>query len=96
MNETVKLDDKLAANRYKTNETASHIVLSGGLFSRVEKLRVIRACPAGLYSLDENGALCLSYLGCLECGACRALGLGNVIKSWDYPESGYGVEYRQG
>lgn len=95
MNETVKLDDKLSANRYRVDET-SHIVLCNAFYSRADKLKIVKVCPAGLYSLDENDRLCLSHLGCLECGACRALGIGKELKSWEYPEGGYGVQYRQG
>lgn len=95
MSEICRTADKLGVNKYKVDER-SHIVLSNAFYSRQDKMKIVRICPAGLYSLDENDRLVVSHLGCLECGACRALGIGKQLKSWEYPESGYGVEYRQG
>lgn len=90
-----KVSDKLSVNKYKPNEE-SHIVLSNAFYSRHDKMQIVKVCPAGLYTLDEEDKLWVSHLGCLECGACRALGIDKELKSWEYPESGYGIEYRQG
>ena len=46
--------------------------------------------------MDEEGNLSFSYLGCLECGTCRALSLGKIVTEWNYPDNGYGVSFRMG
>ncbi|MBQ2640979.1 MAG: 4Fe-4S dicluster domain-containing protein, partial [Lachnospiraceae bacterium] len=53
------------------------------------------ACPAGLYHY-ENGKVTFSHEGCLECGTCRVLSIDKVVKSWDHPMGGAGVQFRQG
>jgi ferredoxin like protein len=56
----------------------------------------VNACPAGLYKLNENETLSFDYAGCLECGTCRILCLGTVVKKWEFPEGSMGVEFRFG
>jgi ferredoxin like protein len=55
----------------------------------------IKACPAGLYSLDENGELTFNYEGCFECGTCRYVCPEEAI-IWRYPPGGYGVHFQFG
>ena len=54
------------------------------------------ACPAKLYSKREDGTVEFNYEGCLECGTCRVLAGGRIIKSWDHPIGGMGIVFRQG
>lgn len=54
-----------------------------------------RACPAALYSHDENG-FHYDYSGCLECGACFLIGGDAVFATWEYPAGGFGVHYTHG
>ena len=58
-------------------------------------LACVRLCPAGLYSLDDDGRVVLSTDGCLECGTCKII-CGSEILSWTYPEGATGVQYRFG
>ena len=55
----------------------------------------VRLCPAGLYTLDEQGTVLLSTDGCLECGTCKII-CGDEILSWSYPEGATGVQFRFG
>ena len=36
-------------------------------------MKLVNGCPAGLYTLQENGDLAFDFAGCLECGTCRVL-----------------------
>ncbi len=56
---------------------------------------LVRVCPAGVYRLDEVGALVADHPRCLECGACRAVAPPDGLE-WRYPRGGFGVSYRQG
>lgn len=90
------IEDKLGLNKFHTDELNSHIEVDKQYPELAEKERVVRACPAGLYKLDENGSLHFDHLGCLECGTCRVFSKGKVVKNWNYPAGSYGVQYRFG
>lgn len=90
------IEDKLGLNKFNTNELNSHIDVDKEYLDKQEVERVCRACPAGLYKLDAEGKLSFDHLGCLECGTCRVLSGGKVIKGWHYPQSGYGISFRMG
>lgn len=92
----VRVEDKLAANKFKPDEEHSHIQVDKLCSDSAAVEDVIKVCPAGLYKYDPNGKLVFDYLGCLECGTCRILSLGKVVKDWNYPIGTLGVEYRQG
>lgn len=90
------VDDKLGVNRFNADAHHSHIDVDKTFTDRKEIMRLVKACPANLYKLEEDGTLSFSHEGCLECGTCRVLSLGKVVKAWEYPEGGMGVEYRIG
>jgi ferredoxin like protein len=93
----MNVEAKLAANRYQVDEDNAHIQLADT--SRVPRQvleRLVRACPAGLYSFDADGRLRFDYAGCLECGTCYVLARGTAVKSWEYPRGDMGIEYRRG
>lgn len=90
------VDDKLGVDRFLADEHNPHIVLNEAFQDKAEIQRVIRVCPAGLYRLEEDGRLSFNHEGCLECGTCRVLSGGKVIKSWTHPKGGMGIEYRLG
>lgn len=89
------VDVKLGVDKFFVDEDNPHIVLKDdadpSVFALLEK-----ACPAGLYRRDDNGAMIYDYAGCLECGACRILGRDLVLRKWSYPNGGMGVEFRYG
>ena len=89
------IDDKLALNLFNTDDNNSHIDVDQKSKDAEEIRKLVLACPAGCYKLID-GNFSFSHLGCLECGTCRVLSLGKVVKSWNHPESGIGVSYRQG
>jgi len=90
------IEDKLGVNKFNTDELNSHIQVDKAYLDKAEVERVVRACPAGLYKLDEDGKLQFDHLGCLECGTCRVLSGGKVVKKWNYPAGGFGVSFRMG
>lgn len=86
--------DKLGANKFKVYEEESHIDVDKKYPDAPERDRVARICPAALYSPEEDGVR-FDYLGCLECGTCRILSGGKVVKDWKYPVGSFGVSFRQ-
>ena len=95
--ELVDVDARLAVNRFEVDEENAHIVLGELSQSDMAEYRkLMLACPAGLYKLDEGGAPRFDYAGCLECGTCRILCGKTLLAKWEFPQAAAGVEYRYG
>jgi ferredoxin like protein len=91
----ISLDNKLGLDRFHIDQHNPHITINDD-YDNEEKINLlVMACPAGLYSY-ENGKISFNHEGCLECGTCRVLSKGKVIKSWNYPMGGKGIEFIQG
>ena len=91
---TVNVDEFLAIDKYEVDEESAHIELVDDPDIE-EFLKLVRVCPAALYKIDADGKKSFDYAGCLECGTCRLIGLGSQLRSWDYPECDFGVQYRK-
>lgn len=94
--EKMTIQDKLGVDKFNTDEQNSHIQVDKGYEDEKEIQRIIRACPAGLYTLSEDGRMEFDHLGCLECGTCRVLSGGKIVKEWNYPAGGKGISFRKG
>ena len=92
----VNVAEKLGANKFITDEHNSHVEVDKEYPDKKEIDRVVRICPAAVYSVDDNDTLFFDYLGCLECGTCNVLSEGKLVKEWNYPVGSRGVEYRLG
>jgi len=95
MSTPVNVDVKLGVNKFYVDEGNPHIELVENP-NPAEFEKLMAACPAGLYKRGENGAIFFDYAGCLECGTCRILCGGTIIKRWEYPNGTFGVEFRFG
>ena len=92
---TVNVDEYLALDKYEVDEESAHIELVDDA-DRAEFRKLVLACPAALYKIDEDGGLSFDYAGCLECGTCRIACEGTIVKKWENPRPTMGVEYRFG
>ena len=89
------IDDKLGLDVFHTDEVNSHIDVDLEYTDEAEIKKLLLACPAECYKyVDEK--LTFSWLGCLECGTCRVLSKGKLVKDWNHPPAGHGVQFRQG
>lgn len=95
MKNLVNVDVKLGVNKFFIDEDEAHIELVDSPDLNEFKKLVV-ACPAGLYKIDDNNNLKFDYAGCLECGTCRILCGKTILKKWDYPNGTFGIEYRYG
>ena len=89
------IEDKLALNLFHTNEEHSHIDVDLDYEDEAEIKKLLLACPAQCYTM-RDGKLSFQWLGCLECGTCRVLSHGKIVKEWHHPVGETGVQYRQG
>lgn len=91
----VNVDEKLIVNKFFVDEENPHIILTDDP-DAVEFAKLEKACPAGLYKIDDGGVFHFDYAGCLECGTCRVLCGKTILEKWEYPNGGMGVMYRYG
>ncbi|MDR1825894.1 MAG: 4Fe-4S dicluster domain-containing protein [Bifidobacteriaceae bacterium] len=89
------LPDRLAKARFETDST-SHITVNQGAAKAAKAgPLLVRICPAGVYSLQDDGSIGVLHAACLECGTCLAVAPPGVLE-WHYPAGGMGVAFRQG
>ena len=89
------IEDRLCLNIFHTDEKNSHIDVDLDSKDEEEINKLIKACPAGCYTYID-GKFGFSWLGCLECGTCRVLSKGKLVKDWHHPQGEVGVSYRKG
>jgi ferredoxin like protein len=88
--------ERLAANRYETDEQESHIAVDQAAVRRTGcAARLVAVCPAGVYALEADGSLSVEYAACFECGACAAVAPPGAL-DWHYPRGGTGIQLREG
>lgn len=90
----ISVEEKLGTDKFHVDESYAHIEVDAEA-SEKDIQTLVKACPAGLYKY-EGGVLKFDYAGCFECGTCRILSAGKVVKKWTYPNGGMGIEYRFG
>ncbi|MCE9787403.1 4Fe-4S dicluster domain-containing protein [Shewanella chilikensis] len=95
MSEPVNVDVKLGVNKFYVDEGHPHIELVENPDIN-EFRKLVNACPAGLYKIQDDGNLKFDSAGCLECGTCKMLCGETIIKKWEYPRGTFGIEYRYG
>ncbi len=91
----VNVDEKLSVDKFNVDESNPHIVLTNNP-DVTEFDKLILCCPAALYQRKSDGTFSFDYAGCLECGTCRVLAEGTVLKTWEYPRDANGISYRYG
>lgn len=91
----MNVDEKLSVNKFYVDEENAHIELKDDI-DMAEFQKLVRACPAGLYSIQEDGTPRFDYAGCLECGTCRFLCGKTLFKKWELPRGTFGIEFRHG
>ena len=92
----INMDEKLSIDKFYVDEENAHIIVKTDEESLAEYKKLVIACPAGLYKLDESGKMTFDYAGCLECGTCRVLCGKTILEKWEYPRGTLGIEFRFG
>ncbi len=93
----MNIEQKLAVDKFVVDEGAPHIVPHEEYMDAALKETLTRVCPAGLYTLADDGKLVFEYAGCLECGTCRIVCAQKPqALEWKYPRPSFGVQYRFG
>ena len=91
----MNIEAKLGLNVFKIG-TESHITINQQVCqAECQKRPCLHICPAEVYTLDREGRIQAEYEGCLECGTCLIACPFEAL-SWQYPNAGFGVQYRFG
>ena len=91
----MSVDNKLGLNVFHSDDENSHIDVDLQYPDEHEVKKLLLACPAECYKYIDD-QFTFSHLGCLECGTCRVLSRGKIVKAWKHPEGGVGVSFRYG
>ncbi len=92
----MSIPERLAGNRYVTDEEESHIHVNQELAkSKGTGKRIVAVGPAKACAEEQHGTISVEYAACLECGACLAAASPGALV-WHYPRGGMGVSYREG
>ena len=91
------VEDKLYNVRFKTDETASHlVVVNDDLCVRCTDKPCTFFCPVSVYKWEPGvQRISVGYEKCVECGACR-IGCPPYNIAWRYPRGGFGMQYKNG
>lgn len=91
----MNIEAKLGLNVFKIDEE-SHIKIDNEVCSSVCTTKAcLWVCPADLYEIDDQGNNTVNHEGCLECGTCLMACPHDALE-WNYPQGGFGVQYRLG
>ena len=92
--ERLSVEKRLTLVKFEIHEKP-HIIIDKEKCRLCDEKYCVKACPAGLYEINEKGELEFNYEGCLECGTCRLICPYEAVH-WEYPEGGYGVFFQFG
>ena len=96
----MNMDDRLAVTKFDSDDEHAHIIVNKPECRSCDHKACTFSCPATRYTLNPEGDLMFDHVGCLECGNCRLVCErlhGRIMGySWNYPENGKGVIFRQG
>ncbi|MCI1858597.1 MAG: hypothetical protein LKJ43_05190 [Lentilactobacillus buchneri] len=97
----MRIDDYLSKDEFDSNDQHPHIIVDSEQCLTCEHKACTKCCPAERYKWDkENRRLIFDHVGCLECGCCRLIceRLNQSLEgySWNYPENGEGVLFKEG
>ncbi|WP_461208543.1 ferredoxin family protein [Desulfocurvus sp. DL9XJH121] len=94
---SMSIEQKLSLDKFVVDEGHPHITIDQGKMDEATVRALTVGCPAGLYTLNENGQLAFEVAGCLECGTCRVICAGCPgAMTWEHPRPSFGVFYRFG
>lgn len=95
--QALSLNEKLGRNVFKIDSDQPHIRIDHEVCRSICTTRpCLYVCPAQLYTVRPGqDEIFVDYEGCLECGTCLIVCREGAL-SWEYPRTGYGVQYRFG
>lgn len=92
----VFVDDILMSLKYYIDEEQAHLkIKSHDVCKTCSGHGCLYFCPVGVYTMQADGKIQVSYQSCIECGSCRIRCEKDNIE-WKNPRGGFGVAYKFG
>ncbi len=93
----MNVEQKLSIDKFVVDEGNPHIILHQDRMDEAAKKALTVVCPAGLYTMGNDGRLVFEVAGCLECGTCRVVcaRLPGALE-WNHPRPSFGIQFRHG
>lgn len=86
--------DALLSRNLFTVDQEPHILIEQQICaSACSSQACLAVCPADLFHMNDQRRLVVAWEGCLECGTCMICCDKGAL-TWNYPRSGFGVQYR--
>ncbi|GGP21934.1 ferredoxin family protein [Thermocladium modestius] len=95
MERKIPIEERLNSNAWDVDERPHIRIKDPDQCRKCDSKPCLYLCPARCYTPGGNGAVLFSHEGCVECGTCRVVCPNDAIE-WNYPRSGYGVQFRFG
>lgn len=96
MTSSTKMEERLYQNRYLVDEGRPHISINQGVADSAQLKSLVQICPAGCYTINNNGRVEIASDGCMECGTCRVVCQATGEIEWSYPRGGFGIMFKFG
>jgi ferredoxin like protein len=90
----ISFEDRMDTVEFRVAERA-HITVDGDACNGCTTKACVVACPANLFVPTADGGILFNYEQCFECGTCYMVCNTEGAITWDYPEGGHGVVFRQ-
>ncbi len=90
----ISFEARMATATFNIHHDA-HIVVDGDICRDCTTRRCVVACPANLFVPTSDGGILFNYEQCFECGTCYLVCNEEGAITWNYPEGGHGVVFRQ-
>jgi len=91
-----RIEEKLFQNRYVVDAGKPHIQVKPHDVPSPALKSLVTTCPAGCYSMTDQGKVEIVADGCMECGTCRVVCAATGDIEWNYPRGGFGVLFKFG
>ncbi|THF61450.1 ferredoxin family protein [Pseudothauera nasutitermitis] len=91
----INVEEKLFQDRYRVDVGRPHIQVRDPQACKHCAKPCAVCCPAGCWSVTEQGGIDLVVDGCLECGTCRLVCDHDNV-DWNYPRGGFGILFKFG
>lgn len=90
------IEEKLGVNKFEVDDGNPHIIVDKEICRTCDKKPCLVACPAKLYTLNDEGDVAFDFAGCLECGTCRVICPKPGALEWNHPQGTFGIAFRYG
>ena len=91
----INFETLMGHTEFRVDPDRAHITVDSDICRDCSVRGCLIACPAQLFVLTSEGGILFNYEQCFECGTCYMVCNTEGAITWEYPEGGHGVVFRQ-